>query len=178
MKVLLILFFHDIMHMQPHLFLQAISIHFCRFNHEIYHSLIISNLFHFSWLAKLILITCGSACPQVSVFLVYLLGICNDKSKHCLLFHWSFSGYIIWFDFLYFALGKIWTGDIGKIWIPTTVQILPAPAVQMLPLPQKIVKSQILRHEDLCRKADINKIHKTTSLIKSPRRNPKPMIKE
>ena len=117
MKVLLILFFHDIMHMQQHLFLQAISIHFCRFNHEIYHSLIISNLFHFSLLAQLSLMTCGFSCPQVCVLLAYVLGMCNDKSKYCLLFHLFFSDSFIWLDFLVLALGWIWTGDIERILI-------------------------------------------------------------
>ena len=88
--------FHVIMYTQQHLFLQTISIYFSRFNHDIYYSLIISNLFHFSWLAQLSLITSGSICPQVSVFLGYLLGKCNDKSKYCLLFHLSFSGSFIW----------------------------------------------------------------------------------
>ena len=66
---------------------------------------------------------------------------------------------------IYFHISKIWTGYKGKIWIPTTVQILPAAAVQMLPSPQKFVNCPILRHEDLCHKADINKMHKTPSLI-------------
>ena len=54
---------------------------------------------------------------------------------------------------------------MGRNWIPTTVQILPAPTVQILPSPQKFVNSPILGHEDLYQKADINKIHKTPSLI-------------
>ena len=83
----------------------------------------------------------------------------------CMLLHLSFSGCSIWLDFIDFALGRIWTGDTERIWIPTTVQMLPAPAVQMLPSPQKLVNCPILRHEDLCHKADTNKIHKTTSLI-------------
>ena len=65
---------------------------------------------------------------------------------------------------IYVHISKIWTGDIRKIWIPTTVQILPAPAVQMLSSPRKFVNNRILRHEDLCRKADINKVDKTTCL--------------
>ena len=85
-------------------------------------------------------------------------------SKHRLSSHLSISDSFIWLDFLVFALGRIWTGDIEGIWIPTTVQILPAPAVQMLSSPRKFVNNRILRHEDLCRKADINKVDKTTCL--------------
>ena len=88
---------------------------FRRFNSDIYHSLIISNLFHFSWLVQLSLMSCGSACPQVSNFLVYLLGICYNESKHCLLFHLSFSGPFIWFDLLVFPLRRIWTGEYPQL---------------------------------------------------------------
>ena len=85
--------------------------------------------------------------------------------NHCLFFYLSLSGSFIWFDFLVFALERTWTSEIERIWIPTTVQILHAPAVQMLPLRKEFVNCPILRHEDLCHKADINKMHKTPSLI-------------
>ena len=153
-----------IIHMQQLLFLQAISIHFCLFNHEIYQSLTIYNLFHFRGLPNLAW-WCADLLVRRFPFFLCIYCEDNDKSTHCLLFHWSFSGYFIWFDLLYFALGKFWTGDIGKIWIPITVQILPVPAVQMLPSPQKFENCPILRHVDLCHKADINKMYKTPSLI-------------